>query len=233
TPVNEAAQALQRLVARKFVTEAGEVRPRAEDPRYGMTGARWSLATRRINAKELHTIWFGGDAPAAGDEAMVYCARSDEPDNIALVPKAALETLQRVFTDYCDKSILRQNAQVERLDLTHRDGRHRTFRIQPDGSWRLDGEDADRSEVGDFVEDTLRDFVGKKVVDMREGYGAHDWSFVLMRGNGDALGEARIWDPGPGARLIGRGQTRPGRQEQLVGVELGKRDTDELRKLWQ
>lgn len=232
TPVNEAAHALQRLVARKFVTEEGAIRPRAEDPRYGMSGARWALSTRRISEKSLHTIWFGGDAPAAGSEAMIYCARSDEPDNIALVPKAALETLQRSWTDYCDKAIMRQNAQVERLDLVHSDGRTLTYRVQADGSWKRDGADGDRSEVGEFVEDTLRDFVGKKVVDMRTGFGPPDWALTLMRGNGDALGQARIWDPGDGARLIARGQTAPGKQEQPVGVELGKRDTDELRKLW-
>jgi len=197
-----------------------------------MDGARWTLTTRRIHEKDTHTVWFGGDADVGGDEPLIYCARSDEPDNIALVPKAALETLQRAWTDYCDKSIMRQRAQVERLDLLHRDGRTRSFRVQEDGSWKLDGSDDDRSEVGDYVEDTLRDFVGKEVVDMREGYGPHDWELVLMRRNGDALGRARLWDPGEGERLIARGPTMPGADEQLVGVRLGKRDTQELRALW-
>lgn len=232
TPVNEAAHALQRLIARKFVTDEDVQRPRAKDPRYGMDGARWSMTTRRIHEKDTHTVWFGGDADVGGDEPMIYCARSDEPDNIALVPKAALETLQRAWTEYCDKSIMQQRAQVERLDLLHRDGRSRSFRVQEDGTWKLEGQDGDRSEVGDFVEDTLRDFVGKEAVDMREGFGEHDWELVLMRRNGDALGRTRIWDPGEGERLIARGQTMPGAEEQPVGMRLGKRDTQELRALW-
>ena len=232
TPVNEAAHALQRLIARKFVTDEDVQRPRAKDPRYGMDGARWSMTTRRIHEKETHTVWFGGDADVGGDEPMIYCARSDEPDNIALVPKAALETLQRAWTEYCDKSIMQQRAQVERLDLLHRDGRSRSFRVQADGTWKLEGQDGDRSEVGDFVEDTLRDFVGKEAVDMREGFGEHDWELVLMRRNGDALGRTRIWDPGEGERLIARGQTMPGVEEQPIGMRLGKRDSQELRALW-
>ena len=233
TPVNEAAHALQRLVARKFVTDQAGQRPRAQDPRYGMNGARWSLTTRRIAEQEMSTVWFGGDAAETGDEPMIYCARSDEPDNVAMVPKAALETLQRPWTVYCDKSIMKQTAQVERLDLRHRDGRKRTFMVQEDGTWRLQGSDEDRSEVGDYVDDTLRDFVGKRVVDMRRGFELHDWELVMMRRNGDALGSTRIWDPGPSKRLIARGQTLPGSQEQLLGVELSKRDTEELRQLWQ
>ena len=233
TPVNEAAHALQRLIARKFVDDDGGVRPRAEDPRYGMDGARWSLTTRRLNEQQMHTVWFGAEATQVdGEEAMIYCARSDEPDNVAIVPKIALETLQRPWTAYCDKSILQQNAQVERLDLEHRDGRARTFIIQEDGSWALRGAPGNRDEVGEYVEDTLRDFVGKRVVDMREGFGEHDWAFVLMRRNGDALGRVRIWDPGADSRLVARGQTRPGETEQPIGVQLGKRDSEELRKLW-
>jgi len=233
TPVNEAAHALQRLVARKFVTDEDVKRPRTDDPKYGMVGARWSLTTRQVNKRDMHTLWFGADADVGGDEPLIYCARSDEPDNVALVPKAALETLQRAWTEYCDKSIMKQAAVVERLDLVHRDGRTRTFQVQQDGSWKLLGSEGDRSEVGDFVEDTLRDFVGRKVVDMRTGFDAEpDWTLMLMRGNGDELGRSRIWDRGADKRLVARGRTRPGQQEQPVGVELGKRDTEELRKLW-
>jgi hypothetical protein len=233
TPVNEAAHALQRLVARKFVTDEDVQRPRAEDPRYGMVGTRWSLTTRRVNETEMHTLWFGGDADVGGDEPLIYCARADEPDNVALVPKVALETLQRPWTVYCDKGIMKQPAVVERLDLVHKDGRKRTFRIQEDGTWQLDGSDEDRSEVGDYVDDTLRDFVGKRAVDMRTGFADEpDWTLLLMRRNGDELGRTRIWDPGPEARLIARGRTKPGMSEQKLGIELGKRDTAELRKLW-
>ncbi|MCK5944643.1 MAG: DUF4340 domain-containing protein, partial [Planctomycetes bacterium] len=227
TPVNEAAHALQRLVARKFVTDEDVQRPRAEDPRYGMNGPRWSLTTRRVNQREMHTLWFGAEAEAVGDEALVYCARSDEPDNVALVPKAALETLQRPWTVYCDKTILKQPAIVEVLEIVHPERGTRVFRVQPDGSWKLEGSDQDGTEVGDFVNDTLRDFAGREVVDMREGFGAADWQLVLRRGTGDELGRVWLWDRGPDQRLIARG-----RSEQLVGVELSKRDDAELRKLW-
>lgn len=233
TPVNEAAHALQRLVARKFVTDDDVKRPRAEDPRYGMTGARWSLTTRRVNETEMNTVWFGGDAAVGGDEALIYCARSDEPDNVALVPRVALETLQRPWTEYCDKSIMKQPAIVERLDLIARDGATITYRVHEDGIWRREGSDEDRDEVGDYVDDTLRDFAGKKAVDMRKGFADEpDWTLLLMRRNGDELGRTRIWDPGKDKRLVARGRVRPGRTEQPIGIELSKRDTTELRKLW-
>ena len=68
---------------------------------------------------------------------------------------------------------------------------------------------------------------------MRTGFADEpDWTLLLMRRNGDELGRTRIWDPGPEARLIARGRTKPGMSEQKLGIELGKRDTAELRKLW-
>jgi len=230
TPVNESAHALHRLVARAFVTEDG-VRPRADDPRYGMNESRWAVTTRRSGQKTLNTLWFGGDAPPALVEGerqpMVYCCRADEPDNIAIVPKQALEMLQRVWTVYCDKQILRQPAIIERLELTHADGRARAFKMTPDG-WVQEGVEGNRDEVGNFAADVLRDFVGKAAVDMSEGFAAPDWQIVLKRATGDELGLVKIWDRGEGKPLIAKG-----RSDEPVGFEVSKLDSNSLRAMWQ
>ncbi len=229
TPVNESAHALHRLVARAFVTEHG-VRPRANDPRYGMNEKRWMVTTRRVRSKTLNTLWFGGDAPEAMVEgqlqAMVYCCRSDELDNIAIVPKQALETLQRAWAIYCDKQILRQPAIIERVELAHKDGKTRKFKMTPDG-WVLEGAEGNRNEVGDFATDVLRDFFGKTAIDMREGFGDPDWQIELKRGTGDVLGLIKIWDR-EGKPLIAKS-----RSEEPVGLELSKLDSNSLRAMWQ
>jgi len=230
TPVNESAHALHRLVARAFVTEDG-VRPRANDPRYGMTKGRWTVTTRRINTKDFETLWFGGDAGVAKvenmEQAMVYCCREDEPDNIAIVPKQALEVLQRAWAVYCDKVIMKQPAIIEQVVLSHQDGRVRTFKMTPDG-WILEGKEGDRGEVGDFAADVLSEFYGKSTVDMREGYGDPDWLLQIKRGTGDVLGLVKIWDPGEDKPLIAKG-----RSEQPIGFELSKLDSKSLRAMWQ
>ena len=229
TPVNEAAYALQRLVAKRFV-DADGIRPRAEDPRYGLTGARWTVATRRVREREVHTLWFGDDATgadAAGlDAPHVYVCRSDEPDNVALAPKQPLEVLQRDWTDYCALQVVRQPAIVERLVLAHRDGRRRVFRTGSDG-WVLESGGDARPEVGEFAADVLRDLVGKRAVDMREGFGEPDWTLSMTRINGDELGLVRVWDRGDGQPLVAKG-----RSEQPVGLELGTRDSRSMRELW-
>lgn len=230
TPVNESAHALHRLVARAFVTADG-VRPRANDPRYGMTEGRWAVTTRRVNTKKFETLWFGGDAGVAKveniEQAMVYCCREDEPDNIAIVPKQALEVLQRAWAVYCDKLIMKQPAIIEQVVLSHQDGRTRTFRMTPDG-WILEGIEGDRSEVGDFAADVLSEFYGKTTVDMRKGYGDPDWLLQIKRGTGDELGLVKIWDPGEGKPLIAKS-----RSEQPIGFALSKLDSKSLRAMWQ
>jgi hypothetical protein len=230
TPVNESAHALHRLVARAFITEDG-IRPRANDPRYGMSESRWMVTTRRVRSKTLNTLWFGGDAPPAMIEGerqeMIYCCRADELDNIAVVPKQAFETLQRAWSIYCDKQILRQPAVIERLELSHKDGRTRAFYMTPDG-WVLDGVEGDRDEVGNFASDVLRDFVGKLAVDMSEGFAAPDWQIKLKRATGDVLGLLKVWDRGEGEVLIVKG-----RSEEPVGFEVSKLDSNSLRGMWQ
>ena len=238
TPVNEAAHALHQLVARAFVSEDG-IRPRSSDPRYGMDGARWSVTTRRALSKEMFTLWFGKDVPMAfgsDEEPLVFACRSDEPDNVALVQKMPLETLQRSWLVYCDKQIQRQPATIERMELEHVDGRKRVFAMQADGKWLLEGAEGDRTEVGDFAYDILRDFAGKKAVDMRTGFDLDkpDWVLRMTRRTGDELGLLAFWDPDP---ETGEGeQPKPliakGRGEQPVGFELNKGNSAALRAFW-
>ncbi|MFT4513550.1 MAG: hypothetical protein ACI89X_003609 [Planctomycetota bacterium] len=240
TPVNEAANALHQLVARAFVVEDG-VRPRSNDPRFGMDGARWSVTTRRLRKKEMYTLWFGSDVPVAigsDEEALVYACRSDEPDNVAVVQKLPLETLQRSWLVYCDKQIRQHTAIVERMELQRRAGKdhagvvqeaeQRSFAMQKDESWRLEGAEADRTEVGDFARETLRDFVGTKAVDIRAGFDEPDWVLSLKRANGDELGLIGFWDGGENKPLIAK--ARGGADE--VGFELSKRQSTALRAFW-
>ena len=144
-----------------------------------------------------------------------------------MVPKQAFETLQRAWSIYCDKQILRQPAVIERLELTHKDGRTRAFYMTPDG-WVLDGVEGNRDEVGNFASDVLRDFVGKLAIDMSEGFAAPDWQIELKRATGDVLGLLKVWDRGEGEALIVKG-----RSEEPVGFEVSKLDSNSLRGMWQ
>lgn len=235
TPVNEAAHALHQLVARAFVVEDGEKRPRSSDPRFGMDGARWSVSTRRKQSKDVYTLWFGKDVPMAfgsDEEPLVYACRSDEPDNMAIVQKQPLDILQRTWLIYCDRQIMRQPAAIERLELEHQDGRKRAFAMQTDGGWVLEGTVGDRSEVGDFASDILRDFVGKKAVDLRPGkadpeFGEPDWVLHLKRRNGDILGLLGFWDRDQDKPLIAKG-----RGDQPIAFELNKSNSTALRAFW-
>lgn len=232
TAVNEAAHALHRLVAREFVSDEGSVRPRANDPRYGMVGKRWAVTTRKVHTKDMHTLWFGSELMLNGEE-MVYCCRSDEPDNVAIVPRQPFTVLQRAFTDYCDREVLRQTARAHRLELSHRDGRKRVYLVV-DGEWRLEGVEGSRDEVGDLADD-LRELGGKRVVDMGEksGFGEADWELVMMRGNQDTLGLIRFWDRGEGELLVAKNfGLRPDQESQPVGVEISARNSRDLRALW-
>ena len=230
TPINESAHALHQLVAKAFAKGDG-IRPRSKDPRYGMDGARWSVTTRRWEDQETHTLWFGADVPmppGSQEPTMVYCCRSDEPDNVAIVAKQPLEVLQRSWLVYCDKQIVRQPAIVERILLEHSNGQKRTFAMDSDGAWSLEGTAGDRSEVGDFAQDILRDFVGKKAVDMRTGYDAiNRWTLRMKRSNGDVLGLVQVWDRGEDLPLVAKG-----RSEQDVGFELNKSNSAALRAFW-
>ena len=227
TPCTEAAYSLSRLVAKEFVTDDGGTRPRSQDPRYGLIDGRWSIVARRNGEPRPMTLWIGNDVQR-GDETMVYVCRSDEPDNVALVPKEPLETLQRSWLDYCNRRVLQQNALIElvRLQRTGVAEPHSVFVLQ-DEDWVLRGSEGSRAEVGAFANDVLRDLVGTKAIDMRAGFGDPDWQIVIGRANGDTFGALQLWDRGHGARLIGKG---PGNTE--VGFELEAHVDKFLRELW-
>lgn len=239
TPMNEAITSLNQLVAREFVTEEdGVQRPRAEDPRYGLRGAdRLAVSTRRGRDHEMRTLWLGGEAPDAGhDEPLVYAARADEPDNIAMVPKRPLAMLQRPWTVYCDKTICKLPAMsVQRLRIDHRDGRSKAFHAEQ-GRWRADDVDGDeglREELGEFVGDYLIDFVGREAVDMQDGFGDEPtWALTMQRQNGDDLATIEVWDRGGDEPLVLRRRPIDG-DPARVGFVIGTRNSKLLRGLWQ
>lgn len=227
TPCNEAIEAIQLLTAVEFRDDADGVRPRAEDPRYGLQAGRTALSTRTARETKATTLWFGADA-RHGEEAVVHACRADEPDTVALVPVGPVTVLRRSWVDYVSKRVLSQSAVVERLDLSHADGRTRSFRIE-DGRWRLVGAEGARPEVGEFAQDELRDLVGSKVIDARGArFDAPEWTVRLMRGNGDELGALRVFEDAADRPLaVQAGARAP------VAFELSTRQSRELRALWQ
>ena len=154
-----------------------------------------------------------------------YRAATEE---IALVPVGPVTVLRRSWVDYVSKRVLSQSAVVERLDLSHADGRTRSFRIE-DGRWRLVGAEGARPEVGEFAQDELRDLVGSKVIDARGArFDAPEWTVRLMRGNGDELGALRVFEDAADRPLaVQAGARAP------VAFELSTRQSRELRALWQ
>ena len=108
------------------------------------------------------------------------------------------------------------------------EGEKRAFAMQEDGSWRLEGSEVDRTEVGDFAHDILRDFVGKKAIDIRTGFEESDWVLYLKRGNGDELGLIGFWDLGEDKPLIAKG--RGGAEG--IAFELNKSNSEALRAFW-
>lgn len=227
TPCNEVAYALQLLAAREFAEDSDAKHPRAEDPRYGLGPGRLTLTVRSTKNERAITLWFGHEQKR-GDEVMVYACRADETDTVVLVQKAQVDVLRRSWLDYCALRILRQSAGVDRIDMSHRDGRTRTF--QSDGDrWVLVGTPGARNEVGELVQDELRDLVGTRAVDARAAtFDVADWELRLKRKNNDELGLIRIWDRGPDGGLLVQAGARA-----LVACEVGKRLTNELRALWQ
>ncbi len=227
TPCNEAIEAIQLLTAVEFRDDADGPRPRAEDPRYGLQAGRTALSTRTARETKTTTLWFGADG-RHGEEPVVHACRADEPDTVALVPVGPVAVLRRPWVDYVSKRVLSQSAIVERLDLAHRDGRARSFRVE-DGRWRLVGAEGARPEVGEFAQDELRDLVGSKVVDARGArYDAPDWTVRLLRANGDELGALRVFEEAADRPLaVQAGARAP------VAFELSTRQSRELRALWQ
>lgn len=226
-PCNEAAEALQLLVAREFVDEPTDAARRADDQRYGLGAGRLTVLLRGVRDRQPTTIWFGGET-VRGDQSLLYACRADEPDTVMLVQAANVATLRRPWTEYCARQVLRQTAIVERLDLARPDGAQRRYVLQ-DGAWSLEGTPGDRREVGEFANEELRDLVGSRVVDARgNAFGDAHWSVRLMRRNGDELGLLRVWDRGAGQPLLVQAAVHTS-----VAFELGKRQSSELRALWQ
>ncbi len=227
TPCNEAVEAIQLLTAVEFCDEADARRPRAEDPRYGLGAGRTALTTRTARETKATTLWFGADLQR-GDEPLVHVCRADELDTVVLAPRGPAQVLRRSWLDYVSRRVLTQNAVVERLDLAHKDGRARSFRIV-DGQWRLQGADGPRAEVGEFAQDELRDLVGSKAVDARAArFDAADWTVRLLRADGDELGVLRVFEDASDRPLVVQSGARA-----PVAFELSARQSRELRALWQ
>jgi hypothetical protein len=230
TPCNEVAYALQRLVAREFVDDEDVQRPRANDPRYGLTGERLTVTVKLaaggvgMAPAGTTTLWFGKEVQHGG-EARVYACRSDEPDTVVYVQAEPLGEVRRPWTDFCDRQAVRILAAIERLDLRHKDGTERRFEVTEQG-WRLLATDEPRPEVGELANDVLRDLVGQDVVDGNT-LGEPDWRIVFARRNGDELGSMSVWDRGAEQPIVVRGP-----QEAPIGFAVSRRTTSELRALW-
>lgn len=222
TACNEAAQALQMMIATEFVDEPGGTRPRANDPRYGLTAAAGRLAVtlRLVRESTPATLWFGARV-ARPEQPLVHACRADEPDTVVLVQQACADTLARSWLAYCELHVLRQSATAERLALKHKDGRELAF-ASDDASWRTSG-------LHDLVRDELRDLRGTMAVDARAPqFRTPDWTISLMRLNKDVLGELRVWDRGADQPLVMQGNG-----PAAVAFEVKDRTSKDLRALWQ
>ena len=228
TPCNEAAFAVNQLVARQFVDGADGKRASISDPRFGLEpGKRLTVTVRGGQGIGASTLWFGSETTLV-EEAVLHCCRADEADTIVLVQKAPVDSLRRPWTDYCGLRVIEQNAAIERLDLAHRDGRTATYQLQADGAWAREGTAGARPEVGELANDVLRDLVGKRAVDARgAAFEQPDFTVKLMRRNGDELGLIRVFDRGGESSLLVQSKSGP------VAFELGTRDSQGLRALWQ
>jgi hypothetical protein len=228
TPCNELAEAMSRLVVREFV-DADGVRPRAEDPRYGLLPAqRWTVVAQGHGETAPTTLWFG-EVVMRGEEALIHCCRADEPDTIVLVPRDWAEKLRRPWLLYCDRLVLRQTAPVERLELQRAaDGAARRFTLT-DGAWRREGEPLPRPEVGELANEYLSDLVGDKAVDARgEQFRQPDFVVSLQRRNGDQLAQLRFFDRGADLPLC----VQPEAGGDLA-FEVKALLSQQLRALWQ
>ncbi|MCC7397960.1 MAG: DUF4340 domain-containing protein [Planctomycetes bacterium] len=227
TPCMELATAVNRLVAREFVDEAGGARPRAQDARYGLDAARLTVSVRGNGERAMTTLWLGAICP--DDAALAFACRADDPDSVVRLPSDPLGTLRRPWTDYCDRRVFSQGAIIERIDLRRGD-ETRQFQMDEQGRWQRLGSAAEVPEVGDLVNNDLRDLVGKNAVDWRQQHReqvAPTWTLQFRRRNGDDLGGLLLWQRGEGQPLVV--QARPDK----VAFELSPRLDRDLRALWQ
>jgi hypothetical protein len=230
TPCQEAVEAVQLLVATEFVDDPDSKHPRADDPRYGLQAAagRLQVSLRGVRDQKATTLWFGKDVQR-GDEWRVYTCRADEPDTVVLVQRDYVARLRRSWLDYCSLVVVQQGAGVDRIDLAHRDGNKRTFQVEND-KWVLVGTAGERREVGELVDNDLRDLRGTKAVDARgEAFAQPDWTLDLMRKGGDKLGTLRFWDRGADQPLLVQRDTG---ERSPVAFELRVALSKEVRALW-
>ncbi|MBM4060358.1 MAG: DUF4340 domain-containing protein [Planctomycetes bacterium] len=232
TPVNELVSALVNLRAIEFADGVA-----AAEPRTGLGAGRLQLSVRRLEQKQLTTIWLGADEQR-GDVPLVHACRADEPGSVVLVPRPAVELLRRPWTVYCRLDLLRLPGAVGRLTVSRRaapagtQGAERTFRVA-DGHWRLEGAEGRCDEVGGFANDVLRDLRGTAAVDLRQpAFGEPDWTLVLAREDGDELARLRFWDGGAGTVLVAQ-PVLPAAAPSPVGFELEAWVAKSLRELWQ
>jgi hypothetical protein len=226
TPVNEAALAIQQLVALQFLHTKPDARPLVEDPQYGLGPGRWSITVRSSNEKAPIELWLGADA-MFGELPTTYVCRADEPTTVVMVPRSAAEALRRPWTEYPARRVLQVTVPIERLELTPKAGGAIVYRSGEAG-WVRDGVPGSASAVGDFVSEELRDMVGTAAVDVRgPDFATPDVVVKLARRNGDTLAELRLWDRG-GDKLVAQSN-----DQHSVGFELSARNSRELRALWQ
>ncbi len=228
TACTDAAQAVNNLVVQEFLDDENGVRPRANDPRYGLLAGRLLVSVRGFQQQEATTLWFGGEV-VRNDLMLAYACRADEPDNVVLVPKASVDHLRLPWTDYCERRVLVVTG-IGRLDVKKKSGEQRTFRIEGE-HWVLEGKAGERPEVGEFVTDHLRDLTGKRAVDQRGGVlGEADWTLTIARQDGDKLASLEVWERSGEAPLVVHSTNV---EAAPVAFELGTLDSQSLRGLWQ
>jgi hypothetical protein len=221
TPCLELAEALQRLMAHEFVPGAT-----ADDQQYGLQPAkRLVVLAQGKGETKPTTLWFGASL-ARGDEQFVYCCRADEPHVIALVSKSWVDRLQRPWTDYCDRTVLRQQLQVERLVLRAA-GKERVFALD-NGIWTRVGDPTPRPEIGELCTDYLSDLVGEATVSVRGQQRPPSFEILLQWRNKDTFATLRVFDFGDDQPLCVQGPL-----DAPVVFRMKPLLSSQLRALWQ
>ncbi|MCA8977636.1 MAG: DUF4340 domain-containing protein [Planctomycetes bacterium] len=223
SPVNELVQAINNMRALEFADGMT-----ADSPGLGLTGSeRVSLSIRAFEDKAAQTTWLGSTVER-GDVSLVYACRDDEQATVVLTPQEVLEHYLRPWTAYCALDVVRIAAQVGRLELERRGGEQRAFGAE-DGHWVMLGKSGNRDDVGEFINDELRDLRARRGVDLRgEAFGDCDWTVRFCRDNGDRLKSLRVWDRGGDLPLVVQPEI-----EGDLGFELGAHVSKQLRALWQ
>lgn len=221
--VNELIQAINNMRAVEFLDEAD-----VADPELGLGVERITVSLRGFDEREATSIWLGKPVDR-GEMQLAAACRSDEQGTIVLTPRPVLEQFQRPWPIYCQLEVTNIPVQVGRIELERPAQGHKRVFGADAGRWRQVGVEGARDDVGEFVNDSLRDLRGKRAVDLRRGaYGEPDWTLTFAHGNGDRLQLLRVWDRGAELPLV----VQPA-AEGDVGFELGAHVSKLLRELWQ